>query len=85
MKILLFDACTALSSNIGRFHEIFEFLTELKAKNIDEALDIGIYEFSVLAIKLKKTLLGSEICDFCRGFSKIAPWYRLIGQNKKNG
>ena len=53
MKILLFDAFTALSSNIGRFHEIFEFLTELKAKNIYEALDIGNYERSFLAIKLK--------------------------------
>ena len=52
VKILLFDAFTALSSNIGRFHEIFEFLTELKAKNIYEALDTGIYERSFLAIKL---------------------------------
>ena len=52
VKILLFDAFTALNSNIGRFHEIFEFLTELKAKNIYEALDTGIYERSFLAIKL---------------------------------
>ena len=56
MKILLFDAFTALSSNIGRFHEIFEFLTELKAKNIDEALDIGIYELCILATKPKTKL-----------------------------
>ena len=68
MKILLFDAFTALSSNIGRFHEIFEFLTELKAKNIYEALDIGIYERSFLAIKLKQNFAGKRILRFLSGF-----------------
>ena len=68
MKILLFGAFTAFSSNIGIFHEIFEFFTKLKAKNIDEALDIGIYERSVLEIKLKQNFAGERKLRFLSGF-----------------
>ena len=68
MKILLFGAFTAFCSNIGRFHEILEFLMKLKAKNIDEALDIGIYELSVLATKLKQNFAGKRNLRFLSRF-----------------
>ena len=68
VKILLFGVSTAFSSKIGRFHEIFVFLTKIEAKNIDETLVIEIFKSSILTTKLKQNFFRKRNLQFALRF-----------------